>query len=98
MYNLGLLFENMKPPLKISFLSSLCDDESNVFALQAFFGTRRLSSKKPVIKVFRLIYQIWEIASTIKLIFFLVDDWQDKFYFEMDILHEWTVWRKRRSS
>ena len=41
----------MKTPAKVHFDPSICNDETKMFAVYANFGTRRLSSKKPVIKV-----------------------------------------------
>ena len=41
----------MKTPMKMPLLHSIGGNENQMFAVFASFGTRRLSSKKPVIKV-----------------------------------------------
>ena len=50
------MIENLKTPAKVPMLNSIGGDETQMFAVFAMFGTRRLSSKKPVIKVKFMFY------------------------------------------
>ncbi len=45
------MLSDEKTPAKVTFKHDICEDDKQMFALFGLFGTRRLSSKKPVIKV-----------------------------------------------